>query len=156
MNVIEAIVWNFEEVRLRSIMIWESIPSEYLDWKPDAEAMSMKEMIRHVLDSEYYYHLALLKEGSLDTYDSPYEKRPFTTLKEEIEFSQTYRNAFIETVKSYGHEDLSQIKIDRSDVGYTRTLGDMLMRIAYHEAVHTGQLLDYLRTAGLNRPKVWD
>ncbi|MGG1554352.1 DinB family protein [Paenibacillus ferrarius] len=156
MNAIEAILWNFEEVRRRSIMIWEGIPSEYLDWKPDSDAMSMKEMIRHVLDSEHYYHLALLNKGSLHAYDSPYEKRPFTTLEEEIAFSQPYRNAFIETVKSYGQEDLSQIKIDRSDAGYIRTLGDMLMRIAYHEAVHAGQLLDYLRIAGLNRPKVWD
>ncbi|AFH62850.1 DinB family protein [Paenibacillus caseinilyticus] len=156
MNAIEAIVWNFEEIRRRSIIVWESIPKEYLDWRPDSDAMSMKEMIRHVLDSEHYYHLALLNKGSLEAYDSPYEKSPFSTLKEEIDFSQTYREAFIDTVKSYTQDDLWQVKIDRSDVGYIRTLGDMLMRIAYHEAVHTGQLLDYLRTAGLKRPKVWD
>lgn len=156
MNAIEAIVWNLEEVRRRSMIIWESIPGEYLDWKPDSDAMSMKEMIRHVLDSEHYYHLALLNEGSLTTYESPYEKRPITTIKEEIDFSQTYRNAFIDTIKSYAQEDLTRIQIDRSDVGYIRPLGDMLMRIAYHEAVHSGQLLDYLRTAGLKRPKVWD
>lgn len=35
-------------------------------------------------------------------------------------------------------EDLENIKIDRSDVGYTRNLGDMLMRMAYHEAYIQG------------------
>ncbi|MCZ8520279.1 MULTISPECIES: DinB family protein [Paenibacillus] len=156
MNAIEAIVHNLSEVRRRSIKIWESIPDEFLDWRPDSEAMSMKEMIRHVLDSEHYYHLALLNEGSLSAYESPYETRAFTTLQEELRFSEKYRNAFMNTVTSYAQEDLTRIQIDRSDVGYIRSLGDMLMRIAYHEAVHSGQLLDYLRTAGLERPRVWD
>ncbi|MBD2869104.1 DinB family protein [Paenibacillus arenilitoris] len=156
MNSVDAIVWNLEEVRRRSLMIWESIPAEYLDWRPDREAMSVKEMIRHVLDSEHYYHLAILNQGSLADYESPYEKRTFTTLKEELSFSDSYRKGFMDTVKSYSQEDLSNIKIDRSDVGYIRPLGDMLLRVAYHEAVHAGQLLDYLRTAGIKRPKVWD
>ena len=32
----------------------------------------------------------------------------------------------------------------------------MLLRVAYHESVHTGQLLDYLRTAGVPRELIWD
>lgn len=56
-------------------------------------------------------------------------------------------------VKSFSEKDLSNI-IDRSKVGYVRSLGDMLARIAFHESVHLGQLLDYLRTAGVTRPDV--
>ncbi len=41
-------------------------------------------------------------------------------------------------------------------MGYIRELGDMLLRVAYHESVHTGQLLDYLRTAKVKRPIIWD
>lgn len=156
MNAIEVILLNFEEVRRRSIKVWESIPEISLEWKPDLNALSMKDMIRHVLDSEHYYHLALLNKGSLASYDSPFEKRIFTTVKDELAFAQTYRKQFINTVKSFSEEDLSNVEINRSDVGYVRTIGDMLMRIAYHESVHTGQLLDYMRTAGIERPKVWD
>lgn len=29
-------------------------------------------------------------------------------------------------------------------------------RIAFHESVHTGQLLDYLRTSGIPRADIWD
>ncbi|MBM7542797.1 putative damage-inducible protein DinB [Amphibacillus cookii] len=35
-------------------------------------------------------------------------------------------------------------------------MGDMLLHVAYHEAVHTGQLLDYLRTADIPRGHIWD
>lgn len=156
MNALELIILNFEEVRRRSIKVWSSIPEDRLDWKPDIEALSIREMIRHVLDSEHYYHLALLNRGSLLSYESPFENRIFTSVEDELAFAQSYRDTFINTVRSFTQDDLSMVKIDRSDVGYVRTLGDMLMRIAYHESVHTGQLLDYMRTAGITRPKVWD
>lgn len=156
MNSIDLIILNFNEVRRRSIKVWTSIHEDKLHWKPDAEAMSCIEMIRHVLESEHYYHLALLNRGSLSAYNSPFENRPFTTVHAELEFAEPYRAKFIDTVKSYSEEDLQTIKIDRSDSGYIRDLGDMLLRIAYHESVHTGQLLDYLRTAGVPRIRIWD
>lgn len=155
-NGIDLVILNLEEVRRRSIKVWSVIPLTMLDWRPDAQALSMKEMIRHVLDGEHYYHLALLNCGSLPSYDSPYDNREFSSVEDELIFAQVYREQFLNTVKLFTPEDLSNIRINRSDVGYVRTLGDMLMRIAYHESVHTGQLLDYMRTAGIDRPQIWD
>ena len=57
MNPIDLILLNFNEIRRRSIKVWTSIPQEKLHWKPDNEAMTCIEMIRHVLESEHYYHL---------------------------------------------------------------------------------------------------
>ncbi|MDR7071679.1 DinB family protein [Fictibacillus barbaricus] len=156
MKSIELLILNFNEIRRRSIKVWTSIPEEKLHWKPDGEAMSCLEMIRHVLESEHYYHLAIENRGSLPVFESPFENHPFTTVKDELEFAEPYRKQFIETIKSYSEDDLDHIKIDRSDSGYIRDLGDMLLRIAYHESVHTGQLLDYLRTAGAERISIWD
>lgn len=156
MNSIELIILNFNEVRRRSIKVWTSIPQEKLQWKPDDEAMTCLEMIRHVLESEHYYHLAIKNRGSLSNFDSPFESQPFTSVTAELEFAEPYRNQFIETIRSCTEKDLTNIKIDRSDSGYIRDLGDMLLRVAYHESVHTGQLLDYLRSAGIPRPLVWD
>ena len=113
-------------------------------------------MVRHVLESEHYYHLAIQNHGSLAVFDSPFEKQPYSTVNAELKFAEPFRNDFIETIKSYSEEDLSTIKIDRSDSGYIRSLGDMLLRVAYHESVHSGQLLDYLRMAGVPRVRVWD
>jgi len=156
MRSIDLILLNFNETRRRSIKVWTSIPQEKLHWKPDDQAMTCLEMIRHVLESEHYYHLAIQNRGSLEVFDSPFEKQPFSTVNAELNFAEPYRSDFLETVKSFSEEDLTNIKIDRSDSGYIRSLGDMLLRIAYHESVHTGQLLDYLRTAQVPRIRVWD
>jgi uncharacterized damage-inducible protein DinB len=156
LNSVELIILNFIEVRRRSIKVWTAIPQEKLQWKPDDEALTCLEIIRHVLESEHYYHLAIQNKGSLSVFDSPFEKQPFTTVNAELEFAEPYRNRFLETIRLFSEKDLANIKIDRSDVGYIRDLGDMLLRVAYHESIHTGQLLDYLRTAGIPRPSVWD
>jgi uncharacterized damage-inducible protein DinB len=156
MNSINLIILNFNEVRRRSIKVWTSIPQEKLEWKPDDEAMTCLEMIRHVLESEHYYHLAIKNRGSLSKFDSPFENRPFTSVNAELDFAEPYRKQFLDTIKSFSEEDLKNIKIDRSDSGYIRDLGDMLLRVAYHESVHTGQLLDYLRSAGITRIRIWD
>ncbi|MFP5110345.1 DinB family protein [Neobacillus sp. C211] len=156
MKPIDLIILNFNEVRRRSIKVWTSIPEEKLHWKPDDEAMNCLEMIRHVLESEHYYDLAIRNRGSLSVFDSPFENQPFTSVNAELEFAEPYRKQFIETIKSFSEGDLENIKIDRSESGYIRDLGDMLLRVAYHESVHTGQLLDYLRTAGVPRIRIWD
>jgi uncharacterized damage-inducible protein DinB len=156
MNSIDLIILNFNEVRRRSIKVWTSIPEGKLDWRPDDHALSCLEMIRHVLESEHYYHLAIKNRGSLSVFHSPFENRTLTTVHAELDFAEPYRKQFIETIKSFSEEDLKSVKIDRSESGYIRDLGDMLLRVAYHESIHTGQLLDYLRTAGIPRIRIWD
>jgi len=62
----------------------------------------------------------------------------------------------LETVLQLSDDDLNTIEIDRRDVGYVRKAGDFILRIGYHEAVHAGQMLQYLHTAGVPRPSIWD
>ena len=156
MNQIDLIVLNFEEIRRRSIKVWNAIPSNMLDWKPDDEALSCAEMIRHVLEGEYIYLQILQNGGSIANPENPYSLREFTSVEEELERSKPFRHEFISYLKSIDSKDLEHVKIDRSDVGYIRSLGDMLLRVAYHESVHTGQLLDYMRTMKIERPTIWD
>ncbi|MFD1386366.1 DinB family protein [Oceanobacillus oncorhynchi subsp. oncorhynchi] len=158
MNTNELITLNFEEVRRRSEKVWRAIPEELLQWRPDENAISCSEMIRHVLEGEFLYHQIIIGRGSraLTNISNPFEDRVFTTVDDELEFAQKYRNAFIKYIKTIHVNDLENIEIDRSDVGYKRKLGDMLLRIAYHESVHTGQLLSYMRIMEIERPKIWD
>ena len=74
------IILNFNEVRRRSIKVWTSIPDEMLYWKPDDKALNCLEMIRHVLESEHYYHLAIKNRASLSEFDSPFADRPFKSV----------------------------------------------------------------------------
>jgi uncharacterized damage-inducible protein DinB len=152
----EIVILNFEEIRRRTCKLWTGIATENYFWQPDSEAMNCLEMVRHVLESEHLFHIIVNKRGNLGDYVSPWEGRPYTNLKAEIEFSEPYRVAFIQTIREFSGSDFSKIEIIRSEKGQRRKLGDYLQRIAYHEAVHTGQLLSYLRILGLERPQIWD
>lgn len=157
MNAIDLQVLNMKETRRRSIKLWNSLPDSWITWRPDQGAMSFGEMIRHVWSASYYYHLVLLNNGSIHTErPAPFEHEPISTVKKEIELSRPYFDDLITYIQSLSQEEMQSRLINRSDVGYQRYLGDMLLRIAYHDAVHTGQFLQYLRMVGLERPLIWD
>jgi len=156
MNQIDLIVLNFEEIRRRSIKVWQSIPTNMLNWKPDEKALTCAEMVRHVLESEYIYLQILQNRKSISNPENPYELIEFTNVQDDLDRAIPLRHEFINYIKSIEVSELENVKIDRSDVGYIRTLGDMLLRVAYHESVHTGQLLDYMRTMNIERPNIWD
>jgi uncharacterized damage-inducible protein DinB len=152
----EIIILNFEEIRRRSIKLWSGITPENYFWRPDINAMSCLEMVRHILEGEHLFHIIVNNRGNLGNYDSPWTNRPYTNLQAELDFVAPFRIAFLETIKGFSPNDFSAIEIVRSEKGQHRKLGDYLQRIAYHEAVHTGQMLSYLRTLGLERPQIWD
>ena len=155
MTAIEAIILNFEEIRGRSIKIWSGLTPEFYHWKPDAKAQSCIEMIRHVLEVENIYRLLIInKGGNVSDFDSPWKDRPLTDLQNELDFAAPYRKEFIKTIQSFTEDELSSIEIVRKEKK-TRNLGDFLNRCTYHESVHAGQFLSYLRTLGLERPNIW-
>lgn len=156
MNSNKIILLNFSEIRRRSIKLWSGIPNEYLNWKPDENAFSIIEMIRHVLEAEHLFHTIIKNRGNLGDYQSPWKDLEYLDLKNELNFSVKYRADFLKMINQLKTSDLETIRIERTEVGQSKTLGDYLNRIAYHESVHTGQLLDYLRTLGIKRPQIWD
>jgi uncharacterized damage-inducible protein DinB len=157
MNAIDLSILNLKETRRRSIKLWEALPDSWINWRPDKEAMSFGEMIRHVWSGSYHYHMILRNNGSLKTdTPAPFEKEEITSVENEIKLSELYFDDFIAYVESLSTEELETRLIDRSDVDYQRYLGDMLLRIAYHDAVHAGQFLQYLRMVNLERPMIWD
>ena len=156
MNAKELLILNFEEVRRRSRKIWMSIAEENLYWKPDAAAMNCIQMVRHVLESENIYHHIILHRGELGNYESPLTGNPYTTIEAELKHAQPYREKFLKMVNSFSVKELEEVYITRKEKKQHRKLGDYLLRMAYHESVHAGQLLDYLRTMKAPRAKIWD
>ena len=152
----EIIILNFEEIRRRSLILWTGITPEICFWKPDNAAMNTIEMIRHILEGEHLFHTIVNNRGDIGDYVSPWNEKSYTNLHDEIDFAKPYREEFIETIKSFSEEDLDTIEIIRSEKGQRRKLVDYLQRIAYHESVHTGQILFYMRTFGIKRPLIWD
>ncbi len=156
MNSIEIILLNFSEIRRRSIKLWNEIPTEILDWRPDKNAFSIIEMIRHVLETEHLFHIIIQNKGNLGNYQSPWNNLPYVNLENELQIAKRYRKDFISMIRKLEASDLVNIRIERTEVRQSKRLGDYLNRIAYHESVHTGQLLSYLRTFDIKRPQIWD
>jgi uncharacterized damage-inducible protein DinB len=156
MTANDLLILNFEEIRRRSIKLWKGIPEQHYHWKQDEKAMSCIEMVRHVLEGEHWFHAIINNRGSVANFVSPFQNRDYTNVEDELIFAQPYREKFIEAVKNFTIHELENVEIVREELGQRRKLGDYLLRTAYHESVHTGQLLDYLRTIGIDRPKVWD
>jgi uncharacterized damage-inducible protein DinB len=152
----QIIILNFEEIRRRSLKLWQGITPEMHSWKPDDDAMTTLESVRHILESEHLFHTIVNNRGNLGDYPSPWLNRPYTNIQDEIDFAKPFREKFIETIQSFSADKLENDEIIRSEVGQRRKLGDYLNRIAYHEAIHTGQLLSYMRTFGIERPNIWD
>ena len=156
MNSTEILLLNFKETRRRSINVWKGIPNEYLHWKPDAKAMSCIEMIRHVLEGEHLFHTIIKNRGNLGAYVSPWKELEYIDVQHELLFAENYRKEFYDMIENLSEVDLKEIEICREEVNQVKLLGDYLNRMVYHEAVHTGQLLSYLRTLKIRRPQVWD
>ncbi len=156
MTAVKNIVLNFSETRRRSINLWEGIPDEYLNWKPDKDAFTIIEMIRHVLEGEHLFHRIIENRGNLGDYQSPWKDLKYKNLQNELQFAENFRNEFLSMIKGFSESDLDTVKIERKEVGQSKKLGDYLNRMVYHESVHTGQLLSYLRIIGIDRPQIWD
>jgi uncharacterized damage-inducible protein DinB len=152
----EIIILNFNEVRRRSLKLWSCITPEIYYWKPDIRAESFMEIVRHILECEQRFHFIVEKRGNITEYRSPWAGRPYTIIDDEVEFAMPYRHHFMEAIKRFSPDELETIDIIRADVNQRRKLGDYLLRAAYHESVHTGQLLSYLRIVGVDRPNIWD
>lgn len=157
MDARELMLLDLQETRRRFLIVARSIPAEYLSWKPDAEALSIGAMIRHVLFHDYFW-LVILTEGRILTAEerAPFWDAPFTTVEAEIERAQPYHEAFAAYVRSLEPAEYGTRVVQWPHKPLARSLGDALERKSYHDAVHTGQLLQYLRTLQLPRPDIWD
>ena len=156
MTSTEIILLNFEEIRRRSIKLWNGLTPEHYNWRPDEKAMTCLEMVRHVLEAEHLFHKIVDNRGNLGDYISPWENRPYSNIQDELNFAKPFREKFFQTILSFTADELNTIEIIRSEKGQRRKLGDYLLRIAYHESVHTGQMLNYFRAIGIERPLIWD
>ncbi len=156
MTQTEIIILNFEEIRRRSIKLWNGIHASFYNWRPDEAAMTCIEMIRHVLEGEHLFNIIVNNKGNIGDYISPWKNKKYINVQDELDFAKPYREKFLQDLQTFSNDDLSTIEIIRSEKNQRRILGDYLQRIAYHEAVHTGQMLSYCRTMGIDIPLIWD
>jgi hypothetical protein len=91
----DILILNLEEIRRRGLKVWQGIPDDRLDWKPDPEAMTSIEMVRHVLEGEFLYMSMLERGGSLPSEDSPFKSRSYVDVESEVIFARPYRQQLL-------------------------------------------------------------
>lgn len=157
MNAIEIFVLDFKECRRRFLMTAAAFPDELLTWRPDKDALTVGETIRHVLLHDFSW-LMILKDNRLPNDEERVFlwEEPYTNLQDEINRASVYQEEFIKYVSSLDVNDLDSTFVDWPHKPIRRSLGDTLERKSYHDAVHTGQLLQYLRMLHIDRPLIWD
>ncbi|UZH55252.1 DinB family protein [Salinimicrobium tongyeongense] len=155
MDLSELIILNLTEIRLKSIKIWNALPKNLYNWKPDENAMTAIEMIRHVLEADYGWNI-IINNKSMLNYETPWKNRPFLSVSDELEFAEPYRKSFLASIAKFSDTELSETLITHPGNGEKKILGKYLLRIGYHESVHAGQFLSYLRAMKLQRPQIWD
>ncbi|MUV03121.1 DinB family protein [Flavobacterium rakeshii] len=155
MTLNEIIINHLKQVRRRSTMLWESLPKEYYNWKPDNDAMTAIELIRHVLQADYGWNI-IINQGDMTNYTTPWENLPYTSVQDELEFASPHRQTFLDSIKKFTQKELEEIQIIHPGNGEKKNLAAYLLRIGYHESVHAGQFLSYLRAMGIDRPFIWD
>lgn len=155
MTETELIILNLEEIRRRSILLWQGLPETFYDWKPDPEAMTASGIIQHVLGADYGWHKIVTNTMDLATYASPWQGRAYSSLSDELAFAEPYRQDFLNSIRKFSPAELTT-DVTHPGTGTKRKLGDYLLRIGYHESVHAGQFLSYLRGMNVERPFIWD
>lgn len=155
MTNIELILLNLEEIRRRSIMLWKVLPEDHYHWRPDKDAMTAIDVVRHVLGADHGWDM-IIKHKDMSDYRSPWEGKAYTTVAEDIAYATQFRDKLIHTINGFSDSDLATIEVLHPGNDKKRILGDYLLRIGYHESVHAGQFLSYLRSMGADRPNIWD
>jgi uncharacterized damage-inducible protein DinB len=157
LNSLGLFLLDFQECRRRFLMTAAAFPNHLLNWRPDKDALTVGETIRHVLLHDLSW-LKILTEKRLPTDEEHAHlwAEPYTNLEDELNRSKEYYNEFINYVSTLNPNDFNTIYIEWPHKPIRRTLGDTLERKSFHDAVHTGQLLQYLRMLHIERPMIWD
>lgn len=158
MNARDLILLDLQETRRRFLAVARHFPEDYLQWKPDVGALSVGTAIRHVLLHDLSW-LYIFTKGRLpdEAERQPlWIDPPFTTVDDEIHRSLPYSEEFTSYVESLNPDEFDTRMIQWPHKPIKRTLGDALERKSYHDAVHTGQLLQYTRMLQISAPDIWD
>jgi len=149
------ILRHFDSVRRRSIKLWTGLHPEFYHWRPDPDAMSALELIRHVLQADYGWNI-IISKGDMTDYHTPWEGRPLLSVEDELHFAEPHRVRLLKTIEAFTEEEVTEGEIIHPGNEMVKNLGDYLLRIGYHESVHAGQFLSYMRSMNIPRPSIWD
>jgi len=157
MDVRELIVKQKEAVRRRTREVVAMVRLEQLDWRPEKDALSVAELLRHLwmseegvrraaLDGDFSYYERRIPEGLRAVLGRP------QTLEAEREKLESIHQETLRQVREFPLEKLEEERIYQG-LGFRRKVYAMLAAITEHEIHHRAQLMIYLRMLGTPVPE---
>lgn len=158
MNIREIIVKQKEAIRGRTRQVVALARPEMLGWRPEKEALTVGELLRHLWVSEEGVRRAAL-EGNFAYYLTriPQGLRAVLGgvqgLQEELANLERVHNETLAAVRAFSLERFEEERVHEG-LGFRRKVYVILLGINEHEIHHRAQLMTYLRMLGSPVPEV--
>jgi uncharacterized damage-inducible protein DinB len=157
MDMKEFFLKQKETVRARTRQVVGMIRAEHLGWRPEAGALTVGEMLRHLwvseegvrrvaLEDNFAYYEIRVPKGLRAVLGTP------GTLEDELHDLERVHNETLAGVKDFPLERWEELRV-RDALRYRRKVGVILLGINEHEIHHRAQLMTYLRILGTPVPE---
>lgn len=159
MDIRPLLVKQKETIRARTRQVVALIRPEMMDWRPEKEALSIGEMLRHLwvseegvrrvaLDANFAYYDARIPQGLRAVIGT------LQGVQDELASLERVHGETIAAVSAYPAERFEEERVHES-FGYRRKAYVILMGINEHEVHHRAQLMTYLRILGAPVPEAF-
>ena len=158
MDIKELFLKQKEAQRARTRQVVALVQPEMMAWRPEKDALSVGEMLRHLWVSEQGVRRAAL-EGNFAYYETriPQGLRAVLgtpeALEQELASLQRVHNETLAAVRAFPAERLEDERIHEG-LGFRRKVYAILLGINEHEIHHRAQLMTYLRILGSPVPEM--
>ena len=157
MNLQEFFLKQKEAVRSRTRQVVGMLRPEQLTWRPEKDALTIGEMVRHLwvseegvrraaLEGNFAYYEKRVPEGLRAVVGAPH------ALEEELASLERVHRETLAAVSAFPIERWDEERVHQK-LGFRRKIGIILMGINEHEVHHRAQLMTYLRILGTPVPE---
>ncbi len=157
MDLKEFFLKQKEAIRRRTLEVGSLVRPEHLGWRPETDALTVGEMLRHIWHSEEGVRRVAL-EGNFAYYETriPQGLRAVlgmpAALEEELRNLERVHNETLAAVAAFPLERWDEERV-HTGLGFRRKVAVILLGINEHEIHHRAQLMTYLRILGTPVPE---
>ncbi|MFQ5777262.1 MAG: DinB family protein [Terriglobia bacterium] len=157
MDLKEFFLKQKEAIRGRTRQVVTRVRPEQLAWRPEKDALSVDEMLRHLwvseagvrrvaLEGDFTYYETRIPQGLRAVLGTP------GALKEELAHLERTHSQTLAAVAAFPLERFEEERA-HSGLGFRRKVYAVLFGINEHEIHHRAQLMTYLRILGTPVPE---
>lgn len=157
MDLKEFFLKQKEAIRGRTRQVTQMIRAEHMNWRPEKDALSVGEMLRHLwhseqgvrrvaLEGDFSYHEKRIPLGLRAVLGTP------GPLEEELSQLERVHSETLAAVANFPSEHWDEVRV-REELGFRRKVAVILLGINEHEIHHRAQLMTYLRILGTPVPE---